>query len=234
LALWMGLPLALLLSVSVTFWFARQIRDCRDGSRWAILVCIGAVLIHAMLEYPLDYAYFLLPLGLLMGSLAGLGPRRSTWSVPRTMFALPLAGMVAMLLWVGDECMKVEDSARHLRLFMMGIGEDRALIIPPPDVRLLDAPREYHRFWQTTARPGMTVAELDWMRDVSQRNAFPPAMLRYSLAAGLNGRPQEASDTLARICALYGPGLCEEGRRSWSQLQEQFATLRSIPLPTVR
>ena len=69
LVLWMGLPLGLLVSAGVTVWLVRQIRACEDADQWVVLAAIGAILLHAMLEFPLDYAYFLLPLGLLMGSL---------------------------------------------------------------------------------------------------------------------------------------------------------------------
>jgi hypothetical protein len=77
----------------------------------------------------------------------------------------------------------------------------------------------------------MTNAELDWMRTVQQRFASPPTMLRYALAAALNQRPQEASDTLLRLCFMNGPDRCKEGQDSWLQLQQQYPQLKAVPFP---
>lgn len=234
LMVWMGVPLAALFVAAVVVWLAVQVRRCRDARCWSLLAACAAILTHGLLEYPLDYTFFLLPLGLMMGSVEGLSaqPAGRTWS--RWTLALPLAGLAAMLLWIGAECMKLEDSTRQLRFFKLGIGIDRVATVPPPDVKLLDAPREYHRYWLTPARAGMSVEQLDWMRDVMQRNAAPPAMLRYALAAGLNGRTDEASKTLALICSLHDEKRCSEGRQSWAQLQRQYPQLRGIEMAPPR
>ena len=89
-----------------------------------------------------------------------------------------------------------------------------------------------HRFWLTQARPQMTSHELDWMRRVSMREPRPPAMLRYALAAGLNGRPDEAALTLARLCHLHPAERCDEGRASWHSAQEKYPALRAVAFPT--
>lgn len=231
LAVWMGVPLAVVFVAAVTLWLARQVRNCRGAETWALLAAVGAILTHALLEYPLDYTFFLLPLGLLMGSIEGSASSTVDRTHPRWTVALPLAGLVLMLGWIGRECVQVEDSTRQLRFLMMGVGIDRVSNVPPPDVVLLDAPREYHRYWLTPARAGMTDAEIDWMRNVSQRNAFPPAMLRFALAAGLNGRAQESARTLAILCKVHPKERCDEGRKSWAAAQQQYPVLRSIGFP---
>lgn len=231
LAVWMGVPLAAVFVAAVTLWLARQVRNCRGPETWTLLAAVGAILTHALLEYPLDYTFFLLPLGLLMGSIEGVASPTVDRTHPRWTVALPLAGLVLMLVWIGRECMQVEDSTRQLRFLMMGVGINRVSSVPPPDVVLLDAPREYHRYWLTPARAGMTDAEINWMRNVSQRNAFPPAMLRFALAAGLNGRAQESARTLALLCKVHPKERCDEGRASWAAAQLQYPVLRSIGFP---
>lgn len=234
LMVWMGVPLAVLFVAAVVVWLAVQVRRCRDASRWSLLAASAAILTHSLLEYPLDFTYFLFPLGLMMGSVEGLSDSTAGRAWPRWTLALPLACLAAMLLWIGVECMRLEDSTRQLRFFMRGIGTDRVATVPPPDVKLLDAPREYHQYWLTPARAGMSAEQLDWMRDVMQRNAYPPAMLRYALAAGLNGRPDEAAKMLALICSLNDKQRCAEGRQSWAQLQRRYPQLRAIAMPEPR
>lgn len=231
LALWAGIPLALIWLVSVGTWAARRISACRDLDAWCVLAAVGAILLHAMLEYPLDHAYFLLPLGLLMGSLDPLRPASGPRLRSPLTLAVPTLASLAMLGWIGTEYLRLEQANRDLRLLLAGVGIDRVRSVPAPDVRLLDAPREYHRFMHTQARAGMSVTELDWMRAVSQRNPFPPAMLRYALAAGLNGRPVEAGLTLRRLCAMHPPVRCQEGRDAWRSAQLAHPALREVPAP---
>jgi hypothetical protein len=234
LLLWNGVPLGLLLAGALAWWFLYQLRRCGHADHWTLLVGVSAVFVHALVEFPLDYAYFLLPVGVMMGALDGMARSTPFWRVPKASLAIPLALMTGMLGWIGSEYIRVEDSARQVRLLMAGVGVDRVPTVSPPQVRLLDSLREYHRFWLTPAKPGMSDAELDWMRAVVRRYPTPPAQLRYALAAGLNGRHEEATGTLARICAMHVNPRCVEARKSWAQLRMQHPELRGIDLPAER
>ena len=77
----------------------------------------------------------------------------------------------------------------------------------------------------------MSADEVDWMRRVSQRYPVPAALLRYALAAGLNGRPDEAAATLGRLCKMHAPARCDEGRVAWAELQGRYPELRAIVAP---
>ena len=228
LAVWAGLPVAMLWVASVVIWLATRIRACRAPDDWFVLAAVGAILTHAMLEYPLEHTYFMLPLGLFMGSAA-----RAGWQVRGRLIGWPLGAsvlaMTALLFVVGTEYLRVESASHQVRLALFGIGDPSSA--PPPDVHLLDAPREYHRLMLTPARAGMTADEIDWMKRVMQRHAFPPAMMRYALAAGLNGRPDDAALTLRRFCRMHAKPRCAEAREAWGAAQQQFPQLVAIPAP---
>lgn len=231
LLLWNGIPLGLVWVGGIVAWFALQIRACRSPEQWTWLAAVGAVFLHSLLEYPLDYTYFLLPVGLMMGRLERLRGTSAALSVPRWAGVSAILAMLAVLGWVSSEYLRVQDAARHLRFAMVGVDASNPAARTAPDVRLLDAPREFHRFLVTTARPSMTDGELDWMRTVSQRHAVPAAMLRYALAAGLNGREAEAADTLARLCKMHPKPRCDEAQQSWQLLQQQYPVLLRIHVP---
>jgi O-antigen ligase len=234
LLLWNGVPLGLLLFAALMVWFARRIRDCRTAERWAVLGSVGAVFVHALLEYPLDYAYFLLPAGFMVGALEGEAPPgRQALRVPRAAVAAVLAAQLALLGFVAAEYLRVQEATRQLRFMLVQIAAPDGAVPLPPSVRLLDAPREFHRFWLRQAKPGMSAVDLDWMRRVSQRYPVPAAMLRYALAAGLNGRAAEATSTLGRLCKMHPSARCEEARAAWTGLQGRHPELRGIPPPAV-
>ena len=231
LLLWNGIPLGAILVVALVVWFVLQVKASRTPDQWVLLAGVGAVFIHALLEYPLNYMYFLLPTGLMMGALDGLNERSRGWSVPRLGFALPLVTLVGLFAWVSIEYAKVEAAAWQLRMVSARIGVDRVSTAPPPDVLLLDALREFQRFATTEAKAGMTEQELDWMRTVSHRFAYAPSMLRFALAAGLNGHPEEARRTLVLLCKMNPAPRCEEGRTAWHELQQKYAVLRGVQMP---
>lgn len=231
LLLWNGIPIGSILVLAVVVWFVLQVKNLHTPDQWVLLAGVGAVFIHALLEYPLNYLYFLLPTGLMMGALDGLNETSRKWSVPRLGFALPFATLIVFFVWVSVEYGKVEVAAWRLRMVSARIGVDRVSTAPPPDVLLLDAPREFQRFAMTEAKEGMAKQELDWMRKVSRRFAYAPSMLRFALAAGLNGRPEEARRTLVLLCKMNPVARCEEGRTAWHELQQKYAVLRDIPFP---
>ena len=234
LLVWNGVPIGLALTCVLVWWFVRQVRACRTTDQWALIAGVGAIFLHGMLEYPLDYTYFLFPAGLMMGALDGLQPAARSWRVSQIVYGAALAAMLVMLGWVSTEYLTVQTAATRMRFVMAGIGVDKVSTAPVPDVRLLDALREYHRYWLTPVRAGESAAVLDWQRNVTRRYAAPPAMLRYALAAGINGRPDEATQTLARLCKMHAKERYEEGQQSWTQLQKQYPQLLAIDMPPCR
>lgn len=229
LMLWNGAWLGLAVMGCLVWWYVKQVRNCGSTERFTLIAAVSVIGVHALLEYPLDHVYFLLPFGLLIGLLELPGTPKPV--LPRPLFAGALAFMLAMLLWIGDEYLTVEQANRDVRLLLAGYGVDKVPSVPPPDVRLLDGPREYHRFMITPARPGMREDELDWLLRVMQRNAYPPAMMRYAVAAGLNGRPDEAALTLRRLCHMHVEARCDEARDAWAAVQRQYAVLRAVSAP---
>ena len=129
--------------------------------------------------------------------------------------------------WIAVEYMRIEEASRQGLMVMAGYARSAT----PPDVQLLDGPREYIRLWKTEARSGMAADELEWMRNVVERNPSPPALLRFALATGVNDRPQDAADTLVRLCNMHRTARCDEGRQSWAQLQSQYPVLNAIAYP---
>lgn len=69
LMIYNGAALGLLVVGGVAWWLVRHIRRCRSLEQWALIAAIGTVFTHALLEYPLDYLYFLLPCALMAGTL---------------------------------------------------------------------------------------------------------------------------------------------------------------------
>jgi hypothetical protein len=190
----------------------------------------GVLLTHALLEFPHAYAYFLLPLAVFVGFVEsrtdGAALSVSNWT-----YGLLCALMAALLGWVCQEYLAVEEAARMQRLKEAGYvvsGQEPAI----PSVIVLDNQRDFLWFRMTEARAGMSKEDLERMRQVNERFMPPAALLRYAIAAGLNGEPAQAQRNLRLICHMWPQRNCDEGRTNWALLQSKFAALRSIDFPS--
>lgn len=229
LLIWNGLPLGLLLAGLLLWIFISRVVACRSATTAWLLVGIGGLGAHAMLEFPLEFAYFLIPLGLMAGAVDRMTDR-STVAVSAGTRALAgsfFAGLLALVAW---DYVQAETSFRSMRMELARIG-DQTQRTEVPKMRVLTQLEAWLIFTQTPATPGMSPESVDAMRRVSERYAYPPAMLRYGLAAGLNGRPQQARLTLQRLCRIHGRARCDEGREAWGQLQKRYPQLLEVAWP---
>jgi hypothetical protein len=226
LLVWNGIPLGLTILCSVAWWWVAQFRRCDSVERAVVLAAVGVVTIHALLEFPLEYLYFVVPTGLLVGSL-GPPPRHATRYGDRSAAAGSLAVLALMTGYLFVEYSSVEEASRDNRMLAAGYASSAAL----PPVRLIDAPVAFMKLWRTEARPAMTPEELEWMRKVTYRHPASPTLLRYAAALGLNGQEGEAARTLTQLCNMHRAVRCDEGRASWEALQSRFAALQPIAYP---
>ncbi|MBX3635435.1 MAG: O-antigen ligase C-terminal domain-containing protein [Rubrivivax sp.] len=226
--IWVGLPFGVLIVLlsAVALW--RQAALLQDARAAWLLAGVLGVATHAMLEFPLEYAYFLLPVGLMLGVAHALTPAARTLQVPRWAVSTTGAALLVLLAVVAVDYLKAEENHRILRLESARIGVTK-LETPAPDLLLLDQLQAFLSFTRNEAMPGMSAAEVDTMRRVSERFAYPPAMFRFALAAGLNGQPTAGEMTIARLCRMHAPARCDEAIEGWAVAKERFPQLQHLP-----
>lgn len=232
LALWNGWPLALLFSAALVCWFALRLSRCRSGAQWALVVAASGVWWHAMVEYPLDYAYFLIPVGLLMGLADNDTEHKPPASTARFSLAAPLALACILAGWIAVEYTKVEESMRTFRFVTARVGLDKVNSVPRPDVRLLDGQLAFFDFAQTTPRAGMSDSELAWMKKVVDREPHSSLLFRYASALALNGRQQEATAVLGRLCRMTTATRCIAAGNEWREMQVLQPAMAAVVPPT--
>ncbi len=225
LLLWNGLPVGGLIAAALAWWFIAHIRASRDARVVWLLAATGGVFMHGMLEFPLEYAYFLIPVGLVMGAVDNLSPAGgASLRVPRWAVLSFTALLAALFVGVNADYLKAEENYRTLRMESARIGA-AGIVTPAPELRLLTQLGAFLQFARTEATPGMAPEQVDWMRKVSERFGYPPVMFRYALAAGLNGQPEVAQQTLARLCRIHEPQRCVEAHEGWAGLQVRYPQL---------
>lgn len=232
LLVWNGWPLACAIVAFLGWWFWRQVRLCRTAIQCFLLMALGGVLVHAMLEYPLSYSYFLLPAGLMMGALDAERPSRSGLWIPRgVLFALFTTG-TALLALIVFEYAKVESNTETLRYEVARIGT-HSIQSKAPDLVLLTQWQQYLLYARVSPHAGMTRTDLERMRLVMERFPYSSLMRQYAAANALNGRPEVARTTLERLCKLHGPARCRIELLEWRELaQSAYPQLAAVPAPS--
>jgi O-antigen ligase len=232
LVVWAGVPVGGAIALLLGSWFFTRMRAYTSPTAHGWMVALAGLLVHAMLEYPLEYAYFLLPAGLMIGAVESLHPRSGAWPLRPWVLRAASLGLLALLAVVSLDYLRAEEGYRTMRFETARIGTNQTT--PPPQLLLLSQLQAYQQFVQTPAKPDMSAEQMTTMRRVSERYPFPPVMLRYALATGLNGDPTAASRTLISLCRMHAWERCAEAREAWQALQTQFPQLAAVPVPAMQ
>ncbi len=229
LLLWLGLPLGVLVSACLVWWFVGYARKVTNASEAILVMFLGAVGIHAMLEFPLHYAYFLLPTGLVMGVLNQRLLKQPMFTTPRwTLLALWLMGAL-LLTGIIRDYFKIESSFQDARFELARIGS-----LPqgqPPDVLLLTQLRERINYMRYEVKPGMTPEELDWLQKVVKAYPGGGAAYKAARALALNHKPAEAQQWLKKICKISSPDECALIQRVWNKDGQDNPLIAAVPWP---
>lgn len=231
--LWNGAILGGLLVVFFALWFFRIFLLIKSVEGFFVFLVVCAFVIHGCFEYPLEYAYFLLPLGVIAGvAIYDVG---DIFVLPVNRFfgyfVLAFSALGFVLIY--REYSLLHSESLEMRFETSGIGEWDGN--PPPKVLMLTQLSSFIEFARMQAEPRMTADELEFMRKVATRYPFPPCLFRYGLALGLNGRIGDAREQMLILKSLHAPENYTEARNGLEIMSEKYPELTGLidvlPLP---
>lgn len=231
LLLWVGAPVGLsLIGLAVWGLWGPLVR-ATDPRSAGLLLAVAGVLVHSMLEFAAEYAYFLLPMGVMIGAAHRLA------STPATGFELPVgrlrvagAALLAMLVPTGMDYAEAEQNHRLLRMESARIGTP-GIQSAPPDLMVLTQLEAFLAFARTEPEGGASPDELESVERVARRFAYTPSLYRLARWQALNGQANEAALTLQTLCAMQAPHHCREVVDAWTAAREHIPALRAVELP---
>jgi O-antigen ligase len=225
IAAWFGVPLALVLIVTGTWWILRRLALARSAPACYALGIGLPFAIHSMFEFPFAYAFFLFPVAVLAGLARGLEAQAvrgkalgARWLASAAIAWILLAG------WIAWEYLEVEEDFRIVRFESMRVGRTPDAYVPP-DLLVNDQMRAMLRVARLQPRAGMSDEAISEVRDVSLRFAWAPLSLRYAMVLQANGREAEFQAQMNLIRAFYG-------EIYWRSAAELLAELRNAAEPS--
>ena len=228
LFLWCGPFLGGGVVVALGGWLLRAAIKVKHKESVLLLLLVGFVLIHGMLEFPLEYAFFLLPVGFMLGVVMSevdvpLG------RVPNLIFAGFWVACFVVFVLVWAEYRKIEEDYRLMRFEDLKIGTLKA-DHEAPDVILLTGLRELIRFSRFDYLKGVSVVELVWMRKVAYRNPYSYTLFRLGVALALSGDVVGANKEFRRLRALHGEQSFRRALVSLNALSKKYPALLLLDL----
>lgn len=233
LMVWFGAPIGLVAGGALIVALILRIRRAGDPASLATCVAAMALLLHGLVELPLQYTYFLFPLGLMLGVQGDVGTGASRgWRLPvHGAAALAAAAIVPALLLalLARDYIPLSD----YRPFMTYDKPTRHMVLAgvplQSDPLLLDQLRDFQAFAAVPVAAGLDAATIASLRPPMLRFPFGPSQERFARLLALNGRGAEAVDALKRSCTFMTPDQCEANRRAWRVWQSLGQPLPDWP-----
>ncbi|HNZ90779.1 MAG TPA: Wzy polymerase domain-containing protein [Acidovorax sp.] len=208
LVLWVGWPLAIVISLLAVFWLYRAIRCINKPQKLFVFAAMAVLLIHSMLEFPLHYGYFLWPFCILAGSLAVDFEKGMTgrFALPRSVAFGIFSGLILLETIVVIDYLKIEEAFTELRfqIARIGTGHDETL---PKTFFLTDWP-DVIALTRKTPSTGMKEDEIKHWQALMIYNTSPLAIRKVIGAYKLNGNEMEAKAWALRTCWLLSDKAC--------------------------
>jgi hypothetical protein len=229
LIIWNGFPMGLVIAALLLWWALHMIKNIRDYSQLVRVAFLAMLGTHAMLEYPLQYAYFLLPAGMVAGSLNRSSGQVMLGAGRKWLMGTLLAISLATLAVTIQDYFKAERSFYALRFELKQIPTD--LSRDPPDVIALTQWRDNIRFVRMEPQPNIPSAQLEWMRGLVTTMPSAYAMYRLASMLAMNDLPVEAQLWLRRSCQTAPAEQCEAIKFQWEKVSGENSKYASVPWP---
>ena len=232
----LGWPIGMALVVATLWWCIASYR-CQTKTREGGFATLffWAVGIHSMLEFPLWYAYVLMPTALLLGAAhqSQFGSKQITlprWLVT-SVFVVMAAGMVA----VATDYRRLVVGFRALGFENLGMVADEGST-SMPSFTMFPQFYDYFKFAKTPAHAGMAGVEIAALEHTAGRFGFAPVLVRMTMVYALNGRENDAVKTMETLRRLH-PFNYVEAYAIWKQMSEAqpalyTAAFRRFAAPT--
>ncbi len=229
LVLWCGIPLGVLIFISLGVWFIQRMRTAKNAGDVVLLMFLLVVGNHSMLELPLHFGYFLLPVGLVMGMLNTRLCAPAAFSMLRpTLVVLWLLAATLLALIIRDYA-RIESSYRTLRLEWEGIRTTES--VAPPDVLLLTQWRDYIKSARIEPASGLNAADLERMEYAIVISPNLLIFFKLARSLALNQQPDAASTWLRRMCKATSATNCQRLHNVWVNQAHRYPEMAAVVWP---
>lgn len=194
-----GIPIGAYIIVYMAAWLLWLNRHAKTLESIVALLMVGAILTHAMLEFPLRYAYFLFPFGFLLGFVQAQSPQIKSYILFKV-FVRCLVGVaciIMLLVWRDYTVYKLNSGA-------VSRGEPtRYKVLGSSDIWWLSQYRTRLDWLALNPTTSLSDDELRQFEKMVMNRASPYNLHKFAQLLLANGKPQEAKNYLFYLKSFY-------------------------------
>ncbi|MBS0406081.1 MAG: O-antigen ligase C-terminal domain-containing protein [Proteobacteria bacterium] len=215
---WLGWPLGLSLLALLAWWVWRHLSAQGSAASGYWMAAVLGLLLHAMLEYPLAYTYFLLPMGLMMGVIDARDPVHRALRLGPGVFGLGWLALCALSAAVVWDVGRATSTYTDIRFENARIGAVRHAV-EVPDLLLLDHLHGLLALTAADVSKPVTQQVLEEYGGVARRLPSPTLLRRYATLLEVSGQPDEAARQQQLLCDVFGAVRCQAEAKGWQEWQ---------------
>lgn len=200
---WNGVPVGILITLLLIFWLWRFVDLANSSDHFLLLSMVGAIFVHAMFEFPLEYAFFLLPLGFILGLIQANNKISNFLNLSFFKSLVILVLCIGLYILVFKDYQKIEKDMELARFESLNIGR-LASENKVPDVILLTQLKAQIGLIRTQPQKNMSLKEINEVKEAAHRYASSSALYRYAQVLALNGQEKNAQDHLDILEKMHG------------------------------
>ncbi|MES2049526.1 MAG: Wzy polymerase domain-containing protein, partial [Pseudomonadota bacterium] len=225
----LGWPATFFISFALAWWtWQTCLKPSANNNRAIGLasLCFIAVGVHSMVEFPLWYAYVLLPIALMMGMVHQLRWPSFGVAVPRIGILLSSMFGCVLLTLVTLDYQRVVSGFKILHARQSGkTVEDEFLA--QPSLTLFSEYYAYFSLSKIMPRAGMSVQEIAFVESTSQRFGYVHVLNKLAEVYALNNQPKKAQKMMLTLQRLH-PFAYPEYFDFWKRQSEVDARYRAV------
>jgi O-antigen ligase len=227
---WLGIPLGIAACAGGVYWIATRAIQARTQAAVLAGAIALPVIVHSLFEFPFAYAFFLLPVGLMLGVVEAFHPNAVAVHAPRRRVIAMCIAAGALGFQIAREYIPAEDDFRFLRFEALHMGHTPESHARPHFVVLsqLAALLEVGR---TKPAPGMSDEQIERVRFVTVKYAWAPPAFIYAAVLEANGRHEEAAHQMQVIQGMYGKTYYAGAASRLHELGAEWRQRASAPRP---
>lgn len=196
---WNGLPIGLLIIGYMACWILWLNHKAKSLESIIALLMVGAILIHALLEFPLRYAYFLFPLGFLLGFVQSQSLELKTSILSKYVIraVVMIGGILILLIWRDYTVYKLNNG-----LAFRG-EQPTQTVLGSTDIYVLTQFKDRLLWLQMNPTTHLNDNELAQLSKMVKNRASPYNLHKYAQLLLANGKAHEAAQYLYYLNMLH-------------------------------
>jgi Virulence factor membrane-bound polymerase, C-terminal/O-Antigen ligase len=227
LLLWFGIPLGTIMLLGMGAWMLYTLKRITHIEHATLLMVVLVFGMHAMVEFPHQVAYLLIPVGVVIGALNFALPVGRGLQLSRWVLAAFILGGFAVLGTALYDYLQAEEHYTEWRFEQERIGKPLGHAVP--EMIVLTQLEYLMQLQRLQPRPGLSPANMRWLHSAVRVEASQSAYFAYIGFMALNRQRDEAVLWMYKLNEFATATGLKAIRKKWATLQNTYPQIADLP-----